>query len=331
MNVLYTCDNNYIWIMGISAISLFENSKNIGELTVYLLGENISQESKNILLNIGEKYGRNITIIDVPELDIPESLISARWPLSAFTRLYAGQLLPTDITRVLYLDCDTIVTGDISPLENIMIEDYIVCGIKDCIGSAYKENIGLNGDDVYINAGVLLMNLIKLRHVDVKSVIEDYMYNYEKKINYADQDILNGVFNKKIGVLPPQYNVMTIDIVHSYKEIKMLRDPTNFYTSSELAEAVEHPVIIHYTTNMRVIRPWFSNTDHPLAFEFKKYMKISPWANRSLNKMEFKSKETKIIGMIDKWPKVLSYRILGLMHAKLKPIYIRIKARTRNK
>ena len=49
MNVLYTCDDNYVWLMGISTISLFENNKTIEDLQVYLLGDNISQENKDKL------------------------------------------------------------------------------------------------------------------------------------------------------------------------------------------------------------------------------------------------------------------------------------------
>lgn len=43
MNILYTCDDNYVMAMGISVISLFENNQNINEMTVYLLGEKVKR------------------------------------------------------------------------------------------------------------------------------------------------------------------------------------------------------------------------------------------------------------------------------------------------
>ena len=85
MNVMYTCDDNYVWLMGISTISLFENNKTIEDLQVYLLGDNISQENKDKLKKIGDQYGRKIQVIEIPPLTIPTALISARWPLAAFT------------------------------------------------------------------------------------------------------------------------------------------------------------------------------------------------------------------------------------------------------
>ena len=55
MNILYTCDNNYVWLMGISMTSLFDNNKDMKEITVYLIGDNISDENREKLTEIAEK------------------------------------------------------------------------------------------------------------------------------------------------------------------------------------------------------------------------------------------------------------------------------------
>ena len=175
MKVMYTCDNNYVWLMGISTISLFENNKEIEDLKVYLLGENISEDNKNELKKIGEEYGREVEVIDVPKLNIPPSLVSARWPLSAFTRLFSGVILPPDVDRILYLDCDTIITGDISELDKVQFNGNIAMGVKDCISGTYKKNVGLDADSPYINAGVILFDMDALRKVNINVEIENYI------------------------------------------------------------------------------------------------------------------------------------------------------------
>lgn len=327
MNVMYTCDNNYVWLMGISTISLFENNKGIEDLKVYLLGENISQENKAELKKIGDKYNREVEVIDVPKLNIPPSLVSARWPLSAFTRLFSGVILPSRISKILYLDCDTIITGDISGLDNVQFNGNIAMGVKDCISGTYKQNVGLDKNSPYINAGVILFDMDALRKVDITCEIESYMEKYEKLINYADQDILNGMFKGKIGELDPKFDVMTIDVVHTYEEIQKLRRPTNFYSEEEIEKAKQNPAIVHYTTNMVVVRPWFSNTDHPYASEFRKYMAMSVWKDYELKEMIFTAKEAKVIKAIMHLPKQLANSALGLIHAELKPRYTRIKVR----
>lgn len=327
MNVLYTCDNNYVWLMGISVISLFENNRHIEDLKVYLIGENISYENKHELKRIANTYGREVVVIDVPRLNIPPSLTSKRWPLSAFTRLFSGVILPKDVEKILYLDCDTIITGDISELDNIQFNGNIAMGVKDCISGTYKKNIGLEKNSPYINAGVLLLDMNALRKVDINADIERYINKYEKLINYADQDILNGMFKGKIGELSPKFGVITIEFVHSYEEIQRLRRPTNFYEREVLEAAKTNPSIIHFTTNMRVVRPWFLNSNHPMKNEFEKYMNMSVWKNRELPELVFESKEAKIIGVIMKFPRCIAYRVLGIIHAELKPRYIRMRAK----
>lgn len=329
MNVMYTCDNNYIWIAGISVISLFENNQHIRDLHVFFLCENISVDNKSILDGIACKYSRKITIIDIPQLDVPSALVSARWPVSAFTRLFSGQLLPADVHRILYLDCDTIIAGDIEPLERLRFSGNVVLGVKDCISGAYKKNIGLDKDSLYINAGVILFDMDAFRKVDIHHEIEVYLEKYMNFINYADQDILNGMLKNRIGELPAEYDVMTIDAVYNHREIMQLRHPTNFYTKAELSKAVDNPIIIHYTTNMLTVRPWYTNTDHPFAKEFKKYMQMSPWKDLSLGEMVFKTDESNAIRKINKLPKGLAYRILGFIHSELKPRIINVQARMR--
>lgn len=331
MNVLYTCDNNYVWLMGISTISMFENNKELENLEVYLLGENISEENRQLLFSIGEKYNRNIIILDVPHIDIPEALVSSRWPISAFTRLYSGELLPKSLDKILYLDCDTIINGELKELDSWNVENYIFWGIKDCVGKEYKKNIGIGQEGLYVNAGVLLINLSALRETPISEKLTNYITNYEKLINYADQDILNGAFLGNIGALPPKYDVMTIVATYDYKDIEKLRKPTNYYSENEIVNAVNNPTIIHYTTNMRTVRPWFSNTNHPMAHYFQKYLEISPWKDKELSEMKFNTNESKIIGIIEKLPKGIAKSVLGILHSSIKPRIIRLKAKKRRK
>ena len=328
MNILYTCDDNYVWLMGVSVISLFENNKNVDDITVYLLGYNITNKNINILNGIAKKYNREIKIINVQRLNVPESLISSRWPISAFTRLFAGTLLPLEIDTILYLDCDTIISGNIENLYS-QKSDKPFYGVKDCISGKYKENIGLDKNDIYVNAGVLLIKLNELRKLDINKMLNEYIFKFEKNINYADQDILNGAFKGLIGVLNPIYNVMTIDTVYSYKDILVLRHPTNFYTKDEIECAVSNPHIIHYTTNMSIIRPWYSNSNHPFKSYFKKYLNISPWRDRETNVYKFNQMEYKIIKCIQILPSSLANCILGVIHSEIKPLFIKIKSRRR--
>ncbi len=327
MDIMYTCDNNYVLIMGISMISLFENNKIVDEINIHLLGDEISSDNKKILESIAKQYGRTFDYMNVPNLNIPDTLYNQRWPKSAYTRLFSSELLPKKIKKILYLDCDTIITRDISELWNIDITEFTIYGIKDCIGKVYKENIGLNANSIYINAGVLLINIDKLRKVSVSELIDEFLKKYGKLMNYSDQDVLNGIFNGKIGILNPKYDVMTLLYAYKYNEIKIIRRPTNYYTKKEINEAIKEPVIIHFTTCMLNVRPWYKGSQHPFAYEFINYKQMSPWANRQEKEVKFDSIQEKIMCKILKTPKIISLPIIGIMHTIIKPYLIRIRAK----
>lgn len=325
MKVLYTCDNNYVWMMSISMISLFETHKNVENLEVYFIGENISVINKEKIENIAKTYKRKCIILELPKIDLPNEIVSKRWPKSAFSRLFAAEILPNDIEKILYLDCDTIVKENLSQLFDKNYDSYIFYGVKDCIGKEYKKNIGLEENSVYVNAGVLLINLDELRKINVYNRIEEFLNKYKKMINYADQDILNGTFKGKIGCLNANYNVMTIEFVYSHKEIIKLRRPSNYYNEEEIINAVEIPAIIHYTTNMIVVRPWFQNSNHPRRGDFLNIFEKNNSFNIEFKKFEVRNKKDKILSLLLKLPKKISLTILGIIHSELLPRYKRMR------
>lgn len=327
MNVVYTCDNNFVWIMGISMISLFENNRDTDNLTVYLLGDHVSDEGKHTLSKIAEKYRREFKVIDVPDLNIPKILTSKRWPKSAFTRMFSGELMPRNVHRMLYLDCDIIVRGSLAPLDKWDTNGYAISAVKDCVSRHYKKKVGIDKEDSYVNAGVLLMDLDKMRELDIRSMMSEFMKMYMDMISYADQDVLNGIFKGRFDVLPPEYDMMTQVCCYTYKQILQYRKPSNYYTKNEIETAQKNPVMIHYTTCMLNIRPWFVGSKHPWAEEFDKYQKMSPWVNREKSIMKFDKAEQKIIKAILVLPDCLSYRLIGLLHATIRPLMIMTKGK----
>lgn len=319
MNIFYTCDDNFVWLAGISMISICENNRDMGNIDFYLLGDNVSASNERILTELLQFYNRSFRLVNIPSLDIPDELTSSRWPKSAYTRLFSGLILPEDVESALYLDCDTIVTGSLKELEFIKLS-HVVSGVKDCISSFYKKNIGLNGNSPYINAGVLLIDLKRLRGLNVKKLIADFFVKYKKTMFFADQDVLNGIFGGNIGCLHPRFNVMSILYNYSYEQLLLLRRPTNYYEESEIEVAKENPVIVHFTTNMTQIRPWYEGSTHPYSKEFDKYLRLSPWSNRVKIVPKKCSKEERIIKLISTLPFGLDLYVLGFLHSIVRPL-----------
>ena len=68
-----------------------------------------------------------------------------------------------NLDKIIYLDCDSIIADSLEDLDNIDISDYYIAGVQDTVTNFFKTSIGLNKDDRYINAGMLVINLKKWR------------------------------------------------------------------------------------------------------------------------------------------------------------------------
>ena len=87
MNVLYQFNELYAPFGGASIVSLFENNGE-QEITVYILGEELSNDSVEKFNEIGRTYKKNIVIKDTK--DIIEKMKS--WGIPPYRGSYAANL-----------------------------------------------------------------------------------------------------------------------------------------------------------------------------------------------------------------------------------------------
>ena len=265
---VYICDNDYMWLTEISMISLIEKNKNI---LIYVIGPDITQENKERLSQLAQIYGNICTVIDLPERFSKKTNKKLRWPVFAISRLFLADILPNSVSKVLYLDSDTLIMRNLDELWEYDMRGYILCGVKDCISWRYKRNIGLKKEESYINGGVLLINLTELRKVNHLTSVRKFFSEHLYETSYYDQDALNLLFQNEIDILPPKYNVMTVVAAMSYKEIKIFRHPANYYSSDEISFARADPYIIHFTQQILFWRPWIKGSRHPYFNSFWHY------------------------------------------------------------
>ena len=119
--------------------------------------------------------------------------------------------------KLIYLDTDILVPGDISRLFNIDISNYELAAVRDHNGQWF---IGAN----YFNSGVLLMNMKKIKETKLLEKVKDMCLT--KKMAFPDQTALNKLATSVL-YLPRKFNEQnkikkdTI-IQHFCKRIKWL-------------------------------------------------------------------------------------------------------------
>lgn len=110
-------------------------------------------------------YGNQVCFYE-PDIKLLEGFtirkFSKRISMATYYRCILSKLLPTDIDRLLYLDCDIVIVGDISEYWNTPLSDETgVAAVADmgCDEAARYEILKYPMEDSYFNAGVLLINL----------------------------------------------------------------------------------------------------------------------------------------------------------------------------
>jgi lipopolysaccharide biosynthesis glycosyltransferase len=179
-----------------------------------------------------------------------------------YSRLLVAELLK-DIDKIIYLDCDTIVLSDLKELFMTDIENYYIAAVED---AGHKYNIKYYSEfyknfKIYINAGVLLINLKLWRENNILTKLINSIEENKEKIMLGDQDAINLVCKDKIKVLDFSYNLQTNAFyIKNLLSSKIERD---------FKRALNNPKIVHYSVNNK---PWNSHTHlkkYFLKFEIK--------------------------------------------------------------
>ena len=110
-------------------------------------------------------------------------------------RLLADQI-PDMPEKLLYLDIDMMVAGDISELYNIDVTDYEYVAVKEKYGSKF-----IRYD--YINAGMLLLNMKKIKETRLLEKARQLIK--KRKLPFADQDAIFWSTTKK-KLIPRRFN-----------------------------------------------------------------------------------------------------------------------------
>lgn len=277
LSIIYSSDNNYCVYMSTSIISLLENNKEFKYINIYVIDNKISDENKDKLEMIVRLYQRNIIFINFEKYKSYLNL-NMQWniSISAYARLFVASMLPNNLDKILYFDCDTLIVNSLEELWNQDINDFYVAGVYDTVSGNTKQAIGLKNTDLYINSGMLLINLKKWREDNLEKRLLDFIDNHNGNVIHHDQGVINGVIkNKKI--LPLKYNLMTSYLMMSRDNmIKFYKVEDSFYSQEQIDEAIKNPVYIHYTPGFTT-RPWVKGCKHPYVDLYWKYLKLTPW------------------------------------------------------
>ena len=255
--IFFSTDNNYLPFLDVAIRSLIKNASKQYKYRIVVLNTGLD-DAKVQKIKTAENENFIIDFVDISCVvgDIAHKLpIKSHFGLATWYRLFIQSLFP-EYDKILYLDCDIVVLGDISKLYHTDLEGNTIGGVVENwilnspIFSLYtKEAVGVE-NKYYINAGIMIMDLAKFREQRVEERFVDLINTYNFNVIDPDQSYINYLCQGKIKYLPFSWNRTPLEMVEC-----------------------ESPQIIHYALG---IKPW-QNKDMFLGYYFWEYAKDSPF------------------------------------------------------
>lgn len=213
--IFFAIDDGYTPFLAVALQSLIDNASKEYNYLIKVLHTNVKEEHKKQIKKF-ESENVNIEFVDLNYyIEKVQDKLYTRdyYTNTTYFRLFLPELYP-QYNKVLYLDSDIIVLGDISKLYNTHMGTNLVAAAPDDIIQCNKVFqdyaelvVGVAKYKHYFNAGVLLMNLHELRKFNFQ---EKFLYLLEKvKFSVAqDQDYLNRLCKGRVTLISHDWDVM---------------------------------------------------------------------------------------------------------------------------
>lgn len=263
-------DNNYVYPTIVAMVSMLENKKESTHLDFYIMiSGQVSEENRNRLNRLKSLYkGCSVELIDMKNSFDSTYIVPSHITKATYYRLLLPSIL-SDYDKILYLDGDILVRKDLWDMYSIDLKDNYIAAVKDMAhqmwgGQDYAYKLGVKSTKQYINAGILVMNLKKIREDNMEKKFNDFIPELEpRKLSYNDQDVLNATCYDKIKFISPEYNTM--------QGLVFVDNAQGIYDSQEWERARTDPAIIHYPGGDK---PWKGRKCR-FYDEWDKYRKIT--------------------------------------------------------
>lgn len=292
MNILIPINEAYYDAAKIMLRSLFRNNVDCN-IVIYLFYTKIGKKELIQLRKFIEKNHGVLYTVKIND-DILEDVPVGALSKETYFRLLAPRLLPKDLDRILYLDIDIIVTGNIREIYEVEFNNNLFMALPDTSSGIenFKKNLHMKNSDVYVNVGVLLMNLKQLRkEFDLDKMI-GYAVKHPDKVPNCDQDLINKFYHDRIGYLDWKYNYEAR--FHSVLEIFAY-----FIQRKWLLNEVR---IIHYMGQKKPWKPEFDGKFLRVYYYYSKHTSYEKEVRNNIRK-RFKNIIKLIVNMNIKWIK----------------------------
>lgn len=275
---VFSVDDAYCQHLAVAITSLIFNNPNC-KFLIHIIYHDVQQTTLEKL----QVYLLGIAAIEphFHSLDVSayNFSVSRYITVAAYFRFFIPDILPSDLSKAIYLDSDLIVLGSLRPLWNMQMGTTSIAAAVDPSANkpgflavfgqkarTINEQLGLPKEYRYFNSGVLVINLDAWRTKNIKDRLIKYAQENIDVMLYHDQDALNGILYNDLVTISYKWNFQagTTKIDADYIGI----------TVNELLEFKRKPMILHFAGGNK---PWKYRRKVLFEKEYYKYLRMTPW------------------------------------------------------
>lgn len=209
--IVMVSDKNYIIQTRVAIWSMRKSTNAETGLKIMILcSETLEKKFRQEILDLQAILSNlEIEFYEVDETVFSGAKMTGHIPIASYYRLVIGEICEEE--KCLFLDGDMIINVDLNQIFSLEMEEDYIAGVREFgflvnLDKAQKHmySFGFPTLDFYVNAGVMVFNLRKIREDKLQDI---FLQEIKAQYTYMDQDIINKVCLRKIKLLDGKYNV----------------------------------------------------------------------------------------------------------------------------
>nr|WP_313709383.1 DUF4422 domain-containing protein [Brucella intermedia] len=264
--IVMAFNDDFASYAGTTILSILMNASRQKNYDFLIFDGGVSERNKELLNktissfeNVSVRYLNPLPLFH--SLNLPTHLHFSR---DVYYRLYIPDVC-SHYERVVYIDGDTIVRGDVSDLFEIDLNGKPLGAVQDCVMTNFrklkvpsipstgsleaeiylKNYLGLKQPSGYFQSGVIVFDIKESQSAlpIIKNILES-----GKTYWFPDQDILNIAYQDNVELIDERWNVF-----HGNGDIKTFYEKLPYDVRAKYFKSRENPLIIHYAGERK---PW---------------------------------------------------------------------------
>lgn len=270
--IFFTFDDNYTVPAAVAFFSLLNRASANVAYDMYVLHHDISEEHQALLRSVVGRFASATLAFRDTAGFLKDEWARGNWDgnqngvrfsSDAVVRCFAARFFP-EYEKIVYSDVDVVFVDDVSELWDVDLDDAYMAGVRNVflkslptMLSHLKPEHHRLLDDIYIDGGLWVMNLRKIREDRLEDRMLGIIRDDSIVKRWNDMDVMNIACAGKVAFLPLNY----IARPHLAEAVRKPGFASHF-TRDEIYDAILRPKILHYAGT----KPWLTKMNWDSAW-----------------------------------------------------------------